>query len=159
MFRVTEDTEAKACFKASLQRDDQLAHLLALATIQLTMSTLFWMDPRTQYFKFIIRFNVRPNGSLLFSVFKFVAMPLHFRACPTPAAQFELVPYLCRTGQQSLWGISLAWLKSMKKSRRVSNGSEPESPLAGVNQELAGTLKCAVSVFYIEAPWLTKILL
>ena len=26
----------------------------------------------------------------------------------------------------------------MKKSRRVSNGSEPESPLAGVNQELAG---------------------
>ncbi|KAL0042544.1 hypothetical protein WJX79_003095 [Trebouxia sp. C0005] len=42
-----------------------------------------------------------------------------------------------RTGQQSLWGISMAWVKSMKKSRRVSNGSEPESPLAGVNQELA----------------------
>lgn len=43
-----------------------------------------------------------------------------------------------RTGQQSLWGISMAWLKSLKKSRRVSNGLDSESPLAGVNQELAG---------------------
>jgi hypothetical protein len=79
-------------------------------------------------------------------------MPLHFRACPTPAAPFKFVPYLCRTGQQSLWGISMAWLKSRKKSRRVSNGSEPESPLAGVNQELAGaSLKRKVPVFCVKA--------
>ncbi len=43
-----------------------------------------------------------------------------------------------RTGQQSLWGISMAWAKSVKKTRSVSGGLEPDSPLAGVNQELAG---------------------
>jgi len=38
----------------------------------------------------------------------------------------------------------------MKKSRRVSNGSEPESPLAGVNQELAGmALKREISFFFV----------
>lgn len=66
-------------------------------------------------------------------------------------SSFQLfTPHFCRTGQQSLWGISLAWLKSMKKSRRVSNGSEPESPLAGVNQELAGmALKREISFFFV----------
>lgn len=34
--------------------------------------------------------------------------------------------------------MSIAWIQSMTKRRRVSGGSEPESPLAGVNQELAG---------------------
>ncbi len=81
-----------------------------------------------------------------------------FRVCPTSAARFRFVPYLCRTGQQSLWGICMAWVKSMKKSRRVSNGSEPESPLAGVNQELAGTA-LRRKIFFVKAPWLTKILL
>ena len=75
-------------------------------------------------------------------------MLVRFRAYPTSAAHSKFVADLCRTGQQSLWGICMAWVKSMKKSRRVSNGSEPESPLAGVNQELAGTkLKCELSVF------------
>ncbi len=104
--------------------------------------------------------NVGPHRSFLLSVVKCVAMLVRFRACPTPAAHFKFGPHLCRTGQQSLWGISMAWVKSMKKSRRVSNGSEPESPLAGVNQELAGTmLKRELSVFFIEAPWLAKIFL
>jgi len=54
----------------------------------------------------------------------------------------------------------MAWVKSMKKSRRVSNGSEPESPLAGVNQELAGTMFERQSfVLFVKAPWLTKVCL
>ena len=43
-----------------------------------------------------------------------------------------------RTGQQSLWGISMAWLQSLRKRRRVSSGLASDSPLAGVSQELAG---------------------
>ena len=44
-----------------------------------------------------------------------------------------------RTGQQSLWGIWTAWVQSVKKRRQnAGNGSESGSPLAGVNQELAG---------------------
>ena len=43
-----------------------------------------------------------------------------------------------RTGQQSLWGILMAWLQSLRKRRRVSSGLASDSPLAGVSQELAG---------------------
>lgn len=43
-----------------------------------------------------------------------------------------------RTGQQSQWGISMAWLQSLRKRRRVSSSLASDSPLAGVNQELAG---------------------
>ncbi|KAL3154966.1 hypothetical protein ABBQ38_011494 [Trebouxia sp. C0009 RCD-2024] len=42
-----------------------------------------------------------------------------------------------RTGQQSQWGASMAWLQSLRKRRRVSSGLASDSPLAGVNQELA----------------------
>ena len=42
-----------------------------------------------------------------------------------------------RTGQQSLWGFSMAWVK---KRRRSSKGLASDSPLAGVNQELAGAV-------------------
>jgi len=79
---------------------------------------------------------------------------------PHTCSSLQLAPHLCRTGHQSLWGISTAWVKSMKKSRRVSNGSEPESPLAGVNQELAGTMFERQSfVLFVKAPWLTKVCL
>lgn len=43
-----------------------------------------------------------------------------------------------RSGQQSLSGILLAWLQSVKKRRRISGGLASDSPLAGVSQELAG---------------------
>lgn len=43
-----------------------------------------------------------------------------------------------RTGQQSQWGISMASLQSLRKRRTVSSGFASDSPLAGVNQELAG---------------------
>jgi len=79
---------------------------------------------------------------------------------PHTCSSLQFAPHLCRTGHQSLWGISMAWVKSMKKSRRVSNGSEPESPLAGVNQELAGTMFERQSfVLFVKAPWLTKVCL
>lgn len=43
-----------------------------------------------------------------------------------------------RSGQQSLWGILMAWLHSLRKRRRVTGSLASDSPLAGVSQELAG---------------------
>lgn len=143
------------------------------------MIILFSLDPRTQHFKFTTLSMSDPTAascSLLSSLlpchcasrlqglphtcsFKFIPHLCRtgqlisnlFHICAELGSSFQLfTPHFCRTGQQSLWGISLAWLKSMKKSRRVSNGSEPESPLAGVNQELAGmALKREISFFFV----------
>ncbi len=119
------------------------------------MMMLISFDPSVYFSRFTMLLDVGPRVRVLMSSL----LPCYYASGHAPHLQLISLfpPHLCRTGQQSLWGMSMAWLKSMKKSRRVSNGSEPESPLAGVNQELAGM---ALKRFFLGGgPWLTKILL